>query len=295
MSTEKRDRQRANKADRIEAAQAQADAASTRRTAITVGAVIAIAIGVLVALNLGGDDDAADTASDAAAIDDVADAPDDGTGVDATDGQAAAAAPPAGCPADDHSSPRTLDFTAAHPMCIDPSLTYVAVFDTSEGEVRVTLDTANTPITANNFATLARWGYYDGTTMFRTDPSIDIIQGGSPHTESPSDPGPGYTIPDEPTFDESNGQLIGPYRYQPGQLVMARSFGRDSASAQYFFSTGPNTALLDGQGTYVVFGQTDDAGLAVLQSIIALHEPGGQLGGSPSRTVTVNSVRIEVA
>ena len=180
-------------------------------------------------------------------------------------------------------------------MCIDPSQTFIAVFDTSEGEVRVTLDTTNTPITANNFIALARWGYYDGTTWFRTDPSIDIIQGGAPNTESPADPGPGYTIPDEPAFNEVDGQLIGPYQYEPGQLVMARARGRDSSSAQYFFSAGANTALLNGQGTYVVFGQTDDVGLAVLRAVLGLHEPGGPFGGAPSRTVTVNSVRIETA
>ena len=197
------------------------------------------------------------------------------------------------CPAPDHTSPRRLVFNAAPPMCIDPAETFVAVFDTSEGEVRVTLDTTNTPITANNFVTLARFGYYDGTTWFRTDPSIDIIQGGAPNTESPTDPGPGYTIPDEPAFDDIDGQLIGPYRHEPGQLVMARARGRDSSSAQYFFSTGPKTALLDAQGTYVVFGQTNAAGLAVLQAVMELHEPGGQFGGAPSRTVTIRSVRIE--
>ena len=74
---------------------------------------------------------------------------------------------------------------------------------------------------------------------------------------------------------------------------MARSAGRDAASAQFFLTTGPNTAKLDSQGTYVVFGQTDDAGLAVAQAIIGLHEPGGSMGGAPSRDVTVHSVTIE--
>lgn len=239
-----------------------------------------------------GDDTAetsAEPAPDDTATDEVTESPD---GDDTAEADAAVADD--GCPAADHSSPRTLSFAAPHPMCIDPDATHVAVFDTSEGEIRFTLDASATPITVNNFVTLARWGYYDGTTLFRTDPSIDIIQGGAPNTESPADPGPGYTIPDEPMFDDLDGQLIGPYRYEPGQLVMARSRGRDSSSAQYFFSTGPNTALLDGQGTYVVFGETDDAGLAVLQAIMGLHEDGGQFGGAPSRTVTVNSVRIEV-
>ena len=57
----------------------------------------------------------------------------------------------------------------------------------------------------------------------------------------------------------------------------------------------PHAARLDGQGVYVVFGETDEAGLGVLQSIIGLHEPSGALGGAPSRTVTVNSVTIEVS
>ena len=200
------------------------------------------------------------------------------------------------CPAPDKSSPRTLDFDGPQPMCINPAHNYQAVFDTSEGEIVIDLDTENTPNTVNNFVTLARWGYYDGTTLFRTDPSIDIIQGGSPHTDTNSDPGPGYTIPDEPTFNNDGGGLTGPYRYVPGQLVMARSGGPDASGAQFFFTTGNNTSVLDSQGTYIVFGQTDEAGLGVMQDIIGLHQPDDSgLGGRPSRTVTVNSVTIRVS
>ena len=200
-----------------------------------------------------------------------------------------------GCPPPDGSGPRYFDFDGPQPMCIDPDARYVAVFDTSEGEMRFELTAADTPGTVNNFVTLARWGYYHHTLLFRTDPSIDIIQGGSPHTNSASDPGPGYTIPDEPAFDvdPGTGRLSGPYRYEPAQLVMARSAGPDSAGAQFFITTGPNASRLDSQGTYVVFGSTDAAGLAVAQSIIGLHVAGGSLGGAPSRPVIVRSVTIE--
>ena len=204
------------------------------------------------------------------------------------------AAPP-GCPPPDGSGARYFDFDDPQPICIDPGARYVAVFDTSEGEMRFELTAADTPGTVNNFVTLARWGYYHHTLLFRTDPSIDIIQGGSPHTNSASDPGPGYTIPDEPAFDvdPGTGRLSGPYRYEPAQLVMARSAGPDSAGAQFFITTGPNASRLDSQGTYVVFGSTDAAGLAVAQSIIGLHVAGGSLGGAPSRPVIVRSVTIE--
>ena len=59
----------------------------------------------------------------------------------------------------------------------------------------VQLDAADRPGTVNNFVQLAGWGYYNGSELFRTDPSIGIIQGGAPHTNSASDPGPGFTIP----------------------------------------------------------------------------------------------------
>ena len=279
------------------AATEAADKAARQRQLVLYG-VLAIIVVVVVAFVVfsGGDDaepktETTETTETIAAGDTTEETSNDDTAT------APADQPVSGnCPAEDGSSPRTIDFAESQPMCIDPNETHTAVFDTSEGEIRVELNAVDTPLTVNNFVTLARWGYYDGTTFFRTDPSIDIIQGGGPHTESPSDPGPGYTIQDEPEFglDPDTGQMTGPYRYVPGQLVMARTGAPNSSSAQFFFTTGTNAALLNGQGVYVVFGETDEAGLGVLQSVIGLHEPGGALGGAPSRTVTVNSVTIEV-
>lgn len=308
MSTEKRARQKSNRASRIAAAQAAEAKSRSRRRMIRWGSLVVVAVVVLAGvawLVNGGDDESEfDPVSTATATEpETADPeptepepaePDSTTSTP----QSVEIAEPSNpsCPAADKSSPRTLDFAGPQPICINPAHSYTAVFDTSEGEIVIDLDTENTPNTTNNFVTLARWGYYDGTTLFRTDPSIDIIQGGSPHTNSAGDPGPGYTIPDEPTFSSEGGVLTGPYRYVPGQLVMARSAGPDSSGAQFFFTTGPKTALLDGQGTYIVFGQTDEAGLGVMQDIIGLHQPDDSgLGGSPSRTVTVNSVTILVS
>ena len=289
MSTPKRERQRQNRLQRIVADEVAAKQYASRRRIKLIGiaaVVVAAAIAVLAYVQGRDDADVVTTGSELP-IEDVAD---DLSETAEADGESAT-----GCPAADGSSPRVIDFDGPQPMCIDSEAGYVAVFDTSEGEMRFALTASETPLTVNNFVTLARWGYYDGTLLFRTDPSIDIIQGGSPHTDSASDPGPGYTIPDEPAFDEDpdDGRLTGPYRYQPGQLVMARSAGRDSASAQFFLTTGPNTSGLDSPGTYVVFGQTDDAGLAVAQSIIGLHVDTGSMGGAPSRDVTAHSVTIE--
>lgn len=182
------------------------------------------------------------------------------------------------CPKTDGTQERVSTFTASIENCIDTSKSYTATFDTSEGTVVVDLNTKTVPGTVNNFVSLSRYKYYDGTTIFRTDPSIDIIQGGG---FSASD-SIGYTIKDEG----------GPFTYTEGDLVMARTGAADSAGAQFFFATGPNVSNLDSQGTYVTFGKVSK-GLDVLKKIIGLHEATSDgLGGKPSRTVTVKTITI---
>lgn len=188
------------------------------------------------------------------------------------------------CPAE--GSERQLSFDDSFQNCLEPGTAYTAVMDTTLGEVRIALDTQNTPGTSNNFISLSRAGYYDGTLLHRTDTSIGIIQGGSPHTNNAADPGPGYNIKDEGTD----------FTYRPGQLVMARGQGLNSAGAQFFFAVNSQTALLDSQGIYVVFGEVTE-GLDVLEAVLASHRdnPASRLGGAPDPDVTLRSVTIETA
>ena len=181
------------------------------------------------------------------------------------------------CPATDGTAVRTTNFTKAPPMCIDAKKSYTATFDTSEGTIVIALDTTKTPKTVNNFVTLSRYKYYDGSFIFRTDLNLDIIQGGG---ESNTDD-PGYTIE-----DEGSG-----YKYTEGDIVMARTGEIDSAGGQFFIVTGPKASLLDDQGTYVVFGKISK-GLDVAKAIIGLNAGSGQLGGAPSRAVKIASVTI---
>lgn len=259
MGTTKRERQKAGRQARLEEARRAQLAAQRRRRVVGTVVIGVVVIGGLFlwtqVLGGGDEEDAADPAEGFAY----------GTG------ECAPTEPPA---------EPTRTFTDAPQECIDPSLAYTAVLDTSEGVIRVALDTTATPGTVNNFVTLARYGYYDGTPIFRTDTSIAIIQGGDTAQDAP---GPGYTIP-----DEGDG-----FSYQPGQLVMARTQQPDSAGAQWFFTAGPESSNLSadsgqpGGGTYVPFGTVVE-GLDVVQAILALDA-----GGAPSREVTVNSVTIE--
>jgi cyclophilin family peptidyl-prolyl cis-trans isomerase len=181
------------------------------------------------------------------------------------------------CPKTDGTQDRSTLFEKSPTMCIDPAKSYTATFDTSEGEIVVALDTTKTPETVNNFVVLSRYKYYDNTQIFRTDPSIDIIQGGG-FTNSDT---PGYTIE-----DEADG-----FTYTEGDLAMARTSEPNSAGGQWFFVAGPKASALDSQGTYVNFGKVTE-GLDVVKNILALNMVDAGGGDKPSRTVVVNSVTI---
>lgn len=290
MGTAKRDRQRANRQQRLEELAREAKKDKSKKWGLRIGIVVLVAIALMfLVAQLSGDDDKSDTVSSVpttvaettTTVDPNASTTIAGeTTTTIAESTTTVALEPfaygkGGCPAMDGTSIKQSTFTQAFKECIDPSKTYTATFDTSEGKIVVELDTANVPGTVNNFVSLANFHYYDGSLIFRADPSIDIIQGGG-KTNSDT---PGYTIP-----DEKNG-----FTYSEGDLVMARTQSPDSAGAQWFFVGGPNASTLDAQGTYVTFGHVTE-GLDVVKAILALA---GEDGQTPTRTVTVNSITIQ--
>jgi peptidyl-prolyl cis-trans isomerase B (cyclophilin B) len=287
VGTEKRERQRANR--QLKNQQLAKDERRRRTTRRAVIGGLAVVGGVALVIGiawLGGagdeDDDTAPTSLPAVTT------PATATGSSVPSSNPASTAPgstiaPAGftygtgaCPPENVTEPvRT--FSDAPQLCIDPAATYTATFRTSEGDIVVDLNTAEVPGTVNNFVTLARYGYYDDTRIFRTASSVagEIIQGGG-QTNADS---PGYTIP-----DEGSG-----FVYEAGQIVMARGDQPNSAGGQWFFVTEP-PATPEPTGAYVVFG-TITEGLDVARAIRAL---GGD-DGAPSREVTVETVEITEA
>lgn len=259
MGTEKRERQKANRQLKY---QQQAKDHQRRKLTkrVIVGAVAVVALlGVVLFLawiaNRGNDDEEVVTTPSAASV--------------PADGFAYGNGP---CPPAEIAEP-VKTFTEAPQLCIDPASSYTARIATDRGDIVIDLDTTEAPGTVNNFVTLARYGYYDDTTIFRGATGIDIIQGGG---ESPSDDF-GYTIP-----DEGSG-----YTYPEGRIAMANTGAPNSAGAQWFITTGPNSSNLDALGTYVVFGTVTE-GLDIAQEILALAQPDESL----SETVAVQSVTI---
>ena len=157
------------------------------------------------------------------------------------------------CPKADGSSPRTLTFSSPPPQCMVSGKTYTATVKTNLGTVVMKMDPSKAPKAANAFVFLSGYHYYDNTKSLWVAQSLDIIQGGSPHTQSNADTGPGFSLTDEPTFTtDSAGQMKGPYTYNAGDLALANSGEPNSADGQFFFVTGPNGKNMNAQGTYMI-------------------------------------------
>jgi cyclophilin family peptidyl-prolyl cis-trans isomerase len=134
---------------------------------------------------------------------------------------------------------------------LDTSKTYRARFKTERGDFAVELYPQQAPLTVENFVTLARAGYYDGTTFHRVIPDF-MAQGGDPTGTGRG--GPGYTF-----RDEFSPQL---QHDAAGVLSMANA-GPGTNGSQFFITLVPTPHL---NGRHTVFGRVVE-GMDVVNSI----------------------------
>jgi peptidyl-prolyl cis-trans isomerase B (cyclophilin B) len=123
----------------------------------------------------------------------------------------------------------------------------VAVIKTTEGEMVIEFWPDAAPKTVENFKTLAKKGFYDGTCFHRVIKGF-MIQGGDPLTKDPAKESswgtgdPGYKIKAE----------FNSHGHDRGVISMARSNDPDSAGSQFFICHG-TPHFLDGK--YTTFGK----------------------------------------
>ena len=156
-------------------------------------------------------------------------------------------------------------------MALKPGYEYYAVLVTGKGTVRVRLFAEEAPETVNNFVSLARDGYYDGTTFHRVIKDF-MVQGGDPTGTGAG--GPGYQIPDEfhPELRHD----------RPGVLSMANA-GPNTGGSQ-FFITHVATPWLDDR--HAVFGEVVEG----MEVVNAIEERDPQRAREPGETIE----RVEI-
>jgi cyclophilin family peptidyl-prolyl cis-trans isomerase len=156
-------------------------------------------------------------------------------------------------------------------MQIDKNKTYSAVLKTTEGEITIDLDAKKMPITVNNFVSLAKDGFYNGTTFHRVIKNF-MIQGGDPNGDGSG--GPGYKFADEP-FDG---------KYTRGTVAMANS-GPNTNGSQFFIIHKD----YDLPKNYVIFGHVSSG----MDAVDKIAEAETTMSSSMEKSKPVSPVKID--
>ena len=188
--------------------------------------------------------------------------------------------------------------TAAKPATA-ASAKPTAIIDTTAGKMTCTLFPDKAPIGVENFIGLASgtkdWKnpvsgatkhgvpLYDGTIFHRVIPEF-MIQGGDPAgTGSGADPVKAFKNEVSPDllFDK------------PGRLAYANA-GPNTNASQFFITevafTGEQARMLNGH--YTIFGQCDEAAVALVKQIASMSRDSND---RPYRPVRINHITIEKA
>jgi peptidyl-prolyl cis-trans isomerase B (cyclophilin B) len=178
-------------------------------------------------------------------------------------------------PADTQSATRKVNPPPSTP---DVQGNVPVTMKTSVGTLDATLDADATPCTVTSFVSLAKQGFFDKTPCHRlTTTNIFVLQCGDPSGTGTG--GPGYTIPDE---------LSGQETYGPGTLAMANTGQPDTGGSQ-FFVVYQNTPL---PAQYTVFGHISGASVKLIQKVAkkGTDNAFGQGDGHPKVPVTLTKV-----
>lgn len=168
-----------------------------------------------------------------------------------------------------------------------------AIIDTTAGKMTCTLFPDKAPIGVANFTGLATgtkdWTnpvthkkehgvpLYDGTIFHRVIPNF-MIQGGDPAGTGMGDPG--YQFKNETSSDLKFDR--------PGRLAYANA-GPDTNGSQFFITEVPYPSL---NGGYTIFGQCDDASVAIVKQIARV---GRDSNDKPYTPVKIKHITIENA
>jgi peptidyl-prolyl cis-trans isomerase B (cyclophilin B) len=128
----------------------------------------------------------------------------------------------------------------------------------SGGKITIELYPKVAPNSVNNFISLVKKGFYDGTIFHRVIPGF-MVQGGDPDGTGMG--GPGYSIAGEFTQNGFENNL----KHTTGVLSMARAQNPNSAGSQFFIMVADSPHL---DGAYAAFGKVTE-GMDVVNEIVS--------------------------
>ncbi|MDE2026285.1 MAG: peptidylprolyl isomerase [Patescibacteria group bacterium] len=145
-----------------------------------------------------------------------------------------------------------------------PTITVVtdatqATIKTAKGDIVIQLYPQDAPKTVANFATLAKYGYYNNLTFHRVVPGF-VIQGGDPKGD-----GTGGVSIFGPTFEDELNPNTPSYQagYKEGVVAMANR-GPNTNGSQFFIMLADDDSL---PHSYTIFGKVTQ-GMDVVKQIV---------------------------
>ena len=175
---------------------------------------------------------------------------------------------------------------AVMPIIEETSMTQITI-KTSMGDIHLELDGDKAPITVENFVSIAKSGYYEGTIFHRVINGF-MVQGGGLNADM-SNKSSGTA----PIQNEANNGLVN----DRGTVAMARTMEPHSATGQFFINHKDNGFLnhtgenAQGWG-YAVFGKVTE-GMDVVDAIadVATGSSGGHQD-VPLEAINIESVTV---
>lgn len=158
---------------------------------------------------------------------------------------------------------------------IDTEKTYTAILHTDAGDITIELNAGSTPVTVNNFVSLAKKGFYDNTVFHRVIKGF-MIQGGDPKGDGTG--GPGYRFDDEPFEGE----------YSRGTVAMANA-GPNTNGSQFFIMH----ADFDLPKNYVIFGKVT-SGMEVVDAIASAPVRANSFGEESTPVTPVKVLTVDI-
>ena len=175
---------------------------------------------------------------------------------------------------------------AVMPIIEETSMTQITI-KTSMGDIHLELDGDKAPITVENFVSIAKSGYYEGTIFHRVINGF-MVQGGGLNADMSN-----KSSSTAPIQNEANNGLAN----DRGTVAMARTMEPHSATGQFFINHKDNGFLnhtgenAQGWG-YAVFGKVTE-GMDVVDAIadVATGSSGGHQD-VPLEVINIESVTV---
>jgi len=161
--------------------------------------------------------------------------------------------------------------------------------------INIELNANAAPVSVWNFCKLANEGYYDGKTFYRFVDDF-CMQGGTKGNSASGQDSNLKRIVGEFSANGVDNSLAD--HFKKGIVAMARTNDPNSAGSTFFVTLGTSSAVSQSlDGLYAAFGTIDDAGMAVVDKIVADYLPNVSDRGSgaiadESKQAKITSIKV---